>query len=48
METGFGKALFIATVYYAQPKLKGIMLPANRSAHWGKVAFEKYWFSNWF
>ncbi len=48
LELGGGKAGFAAGNFYAEPEPAVRLYPPTRPAHWGKVAFEKWWLRHWF
>ncbi len=48
LELGGGKAGFASGNFYADPEPAVRMYPPTRPAHWGKIAFEKWWLRHWF
>ena len=48
IEAGDGQAGFGSGNFYAEPAPRMKLRPAGRLLHWGKVAYEKYWFYKWF
>lgn len=48
LEMGNGFAGFASGNFYAEPKPVVILKNPGRMWHWGKVAFEKWWFWKWF
>jgi sulfide:quinone oxidoreductase len=48
IETGSGRAGFGSGNFYAAPMPEMRLHPPARRWHWGKVAYEKYWFWKWF
>lgn len=48
VETGAGRAGYGAGNFYASPAPQMQFHPPSRWWHWGKVAYEKYWFWKWF
>ncbi|MEK6664071.1 MAG: FAD/NAD(P)-binding oxidoreductase [Pseudomonadota bacterium] len=48
IEAGDGQAGFGSGNFYAEPAPQMKLRPAGRLLHWGKVAYEKYWFYKWF
>lgn len=48
VETGAGRAAYGAGNFYASPMPEMQFHPPSRRWHWGKVAYEKYWFWKWF
>jgi sulfide:quinone oxidoreductase len=48
IEAGDGQAGFGSGNFYAEPAPRMKLRQAGRLLHWGKVAYEKYWFYKWF
>ncbi len=48
IEAGAGRAGFGSGNFYASPMPEMRLHPPARRWHWGKVAYEKYWFWKWF
>ena len=48
IETGDGRAGFGSGNFLAEPAPRIALKPPGRWLHWGKVAYEKYWFYKWF
>jgi len=48
IEIGEGKVGFGSGNFYAEPAPEIKLRQPSRSLHLGKVAFEKYWLSEWF
>lgn len=48
IEAGDGRAGFGSGNFYAEPAPQMKLRPVGRLLHWGKVAYEKYWFYKWF
>lgn len=48
IEAGDGQAGFGSGNFYAEPAPLMKLRQAGRLLHWGKVAYEKYWFYKWF
>lgn len=47
VETGSGRAGYGSGSFYASPMPEMHFHPPARWWHWGKVAYEKYWFRKW-
>lgn len=47
IEAGDGRAGFGSGNFYAEPAPRMKLRQAGRLLHWGKVAYEKYWFYKW-
>jgi len=48
IEAGDGQAGFGSGNFYAEPAPRMKLRHAGHLLHWGKVAYEKYWFYKWF